>query len=386
MMRRSRRQWRSDHGKGKGKAKKAKAHPKNKWIVVRHSRVHGYGCFARRFIPKGTRIIEYLGERMSHKEADRRYDGADVNDNHTFLFIADRKTVIDASNGGNEARFINHSCDGNCESEIEKSRVFIDAIKDIPKGAELGYDYQIGRDRSDPANVDKIYACRCGSANCRGLDVVATHEGVPSPPGGAPQGGSGKEGEEVPGREEVPERPQIGGQQIGGQEDVPPSRMKLSAVVAASDNDVIGRGNALPWHLPADLAHFKQLTLGKPILMGRMTFEAIGRPLPGRRNLVLSRGGFAAPGVETVSSLDAARAAVAGEAELMIIGGAQLYRQALPVTDTIHLTRVHCRIEGDAHLPPLSREQWREVAREERAADERNAHAMTFITLERVRP
>ena len=159
--------------------------------------------------------------------------------------------------------------------------------------------------------------------------------------------------------------------------------MKLSAVVAASDNDVIGRGNALPWHLPADLAHFKRLTLGKPILMGRMTFEAIGRPLPGRRNLVLSRGGFAAPGVETVASLAEARALLAGEPELAIIGGAQLYRQALPELDLIHLTRVHCRIEGDAHLPPLPAEQWREVAREERAADEKNPCAMSFITLQR---
>jgi SET domain-containing protein len=130
--------------------------------------VHGYGCFARRFIPKGTRVIEYLGDRISHKEADRRYEGADANDNHTFLFVADRNTVIDASHNGNEARFINHSCDGNCESEIEKGRVFIDAIEDIPKGAELGYDYQIGRDRSDPPNVDEIYACRCGSPKCRG--------------------------------------------------------------------------------------------------------------------------------------------------------------------------------------------------------------------------
>ncbi len=150
------------------KAKQGKVRPKNKWIVVRHSKVHGYGCFARRAIPKGTRLIEYLGERISHKEADRRYEGADVNDNHTFLFIADRRTVIDATTGGNEARFINHSCDGNCESEIEKSRVFIDATRDIPKGAELGYDYQIGRDRSDPPNVDEIYACRCGSPECRG--------------------------------------------------------------------------------------------------------------------------------------------------------------------------------------------------------------------------
>jgi hypothetical protein len=140
----------------------------NKWMAVRHSAVHGYGCFAKTFIPKGTRVSEYLGERISHKEADRRYEKADVNDNHTFLFIADRKTVIDASTKGNECRFINHSCDGNCESDTKKGRVFIDAIKDIQKGEELGYDYQIGRDRNDPENVDEIYACRCGSKKCRG--------------------------------------------------------------------------------------------------------------------------------------------------------------------------------------------------------------------------
>jgi SET domain-containing protein len=148
--------------------KRAKSAPKNKWLIVRNSKVHGYGCFARRDIPKGTRVIEYLGERISHKEADRRYEGADVNDNHTFLFIADRRTVIDATRKGNEARFINHHCDGNCESEIEKSRVFIDTTRDIGKGEELGYDYQIGRDRNDPPNVDEIYACRCGSPKCRG--------------------------------------------------------------------------------------------------------------------------------------------------------------------------------------------------------------------------
>jgi hypothetical protein len=142
--------------------------PKNQWIIVRNSPVHGYGCFARRDILKGTRLIEYVGERLSHKEADQRYEDADVNDNHTFLFIADRKTVIDATKGGNESRFINHSCDGNCTSETEKGRVFIDAIKDIAKGEELGYDYQIPRDKEDPPNVDKIYACRCGSPKCRG--------------------------------------------------------------------------------------------------------------------------------------------------------------------------------------------------------------------------
>ena len=149
-------------------ARKPAVAPKNKWLLVRRSKVHGNGCFARRAIPKGTRIIEYLGERISHKEADRRYEGADANDNHTFLFIADRKTVIDATRGGNEARWINHSCDGNCESETEKGRVFIDATRDIKKGEELGYDYQIGRDKNDPLNVDVIYACRCGSPKCRG--------------------------------------------------------------------------------------------------------------------------------------------------------------------------------------------------------------------------
>ena len=140
----------------------------NQWLVVRRSKVHGNGCFARRDIPKGTRIIEYLGERISHKEADKRYEGADVNDNHTFLFIADRKTVIDATRKGNEARWINHHCDGNCESDTKKGRVFVDARRNIRKGDELGYDYQIGRDKNDPPNVDEIYACRCGSPKCRG--------------------------------------------------------------------------------------------------------------------------------------------------------------------------------------------------------------------------
>jgi len=149
-------------------SKRAVRTPKNQWIIVRHSKVHGYGCFARCDIKKGTRLIEYVGDRISHKEADKRYEDADPNDNHTFLFIADRKTVIDASFGGNESRFINHSCDGNCTSEIEKGRVFIDATRDIRKGEELGYDYQIPRDRNDPPNVDKIYACRCGSPKCRG--------------------------------------------------------------------------------------------------------------------------------------------------------------------------------------------------------------------------
>jgi dihydrofolate reductase len=158
----------------------------------------------------------------------------------------------------------------------------------------------------------------------------------------------------------------------------------LTAVFAASDNDVIGRDNALPWHLPADFAHFRRVTMGKPILMGRRTYQSIGRPLPGRRNLVLSRGDFVAPGVETVHSIEEALALVAGEPELANIGGAEVLRLALPRTGRIYLTRVHATVEGDTFLPELPAAEWREVAREERAADERNAYAMSFITLDRV--
>jgi SET domain-containing protein len=135
---------------------------------VRRSKVHGLGVFALRPIKKRTRIIEYLGERISHRIADRRYDDHDENDNHTFLFNVDPGLVIDAGVEGNEARFINHSCGPNCESVIEHRRVFIEALRDIAPGEELSYDYQIGRERGDPPNIDEIYACRCGSTQCRG--------------------------------------------------------------------------------------------------------------------------------------------------------------------------------------------------------------------------
>jgi SET domain-containing protein len=137
-------------------------------IKVRKSKVHGQGVFALQRIRKGTRIVEYVGDRISHARANRRYDDHDENDNHTFLFAVDRNVVIDATVGGNDSRFINHSCDPNCESNIENRRVFVDAIRTIEPGAELNYDYQIGRERDDPPNVDEIYACRCGAKNCRG--------------------------------------------------------------------------------------------------------------------------------------------------------------------------------------------------------------------------
>lgn len=149
----------------KPKQKRARARP---LIEVRHSSIHGYGVFALRRIRKGTTIIEYLGERVSHREADARYEDKDPNDNHTFLFTVDSRTVIDGGVGGNEARYINHGCDPNCESTSRDRRVFIEAIRTIRPGEELSYDYQIQRDPDDPPNVDQIFACRCGATTCRG--------------------------------------------------------------------------------------------------------------------------------------------------------------------------------------------------------------------------
>jgi hypothetical protein len=130
--------------------------------------------FAAKQIPKGARIIEYVGERVSHDEADRRYEEKDANDSHTFLFIVDSKIVIDAGVDGNDARFFNHSCDPNCESTVEKRRVFIEAMRDIEPGTELTYDYQIHREDDDPANIDEVFACRCGFPNCRGTMLWPT--------------------------------------------------------------------------------------------------------------------------------------------------------------------------------------------------------------------
>jgi len=143
-------------------------------LEVRRSKVHGMGAFAVAPIPKGTRLIEYLGERVSHKEADRRYEDKDASDNHTFLFIVDSRTVIDAGVDGNDARFFNHSCDPNCESVIENKRVYIEATREIGPGDELTYDYQIQREAEDPPDIDDIFACRCGAAHCRGTMLWPT--------------------------------------------------------------------------------------------------------------------------------------------------------------------------------------------------------------------
>ena len=140
---------------------------------VRHSRIHGFGVFAARRIRKGTTIIEYLGDRLSHAQADARYEDKDPDDNHTFLFTVDAKIVIDAGVNGNEARYINHGCDPNCESSMRGKRVFIEAIRTIQPGEELAYDYQIQRDSDDAPNVDEVFACRCGAATCRGSMLEA---------------------------------------------------------------------------------------------------------------------------------------------------------------------------------------------------------------------
>ena len=140
---------------------------------VRHSAVHGNGVFALRRIRKGTTVLEYLGDRVSHEEADRRYTDKDPTDNHTFLFTVDDKTVIDAGVNGNEARFVNHGCDPNCQSTAERKRIFIEAIRTIHPGEELCYDYQIQRDEDDAKDIDEVFKCRCGAATCRGSMLEA---------------------------------------------------------------------------------------------------------------------------------------------------------------------------------------------------------------------
>lgn len=161
----------------------------------------------------------------------------------------------------------------------------------------------------------------------------------------------------------------------------------LSIIVAVADNGVIGSGNQLPWRLPDDLKRFKALSLGKPIVMGRKTFDSIGRPLPGRLNIVISRQpGLEIPGCTVVTSIDEAIAAAQPAPEIVIVGGADIYRQVLPQVRVIHLTRVHANVDGDVVFPELKEHEWREVAKEYHPADERHAHAFTFSTLERVGP
>lgn len=162
--------------------------------------------------------------------------------------------------------------------------------------------------------------------------------------------------------------------------------IRLALIVAAAENGVIGRNNALPWHLPEDLRYFKRLTMGKPIIMGRKTFASIGKPLPGRTNIVITRNPvFRAEGVKVVSSLAAALelaqhvALVDGAEEAVVIGGAEIYRAALPQADRLYLTEVHAVVEGDAVLPDIDWNKWLEVSREHHAAQAPGQYDYSFV-------
>ncbi len=166
--------------------------------------------------------------------------------------------------------------------------------------------------------------------------------------------------------------------------------IRLAVIVAAAENGVIGRNNALPWHLPQDLRYFKRVTMGKPIVMGRKTFESIGRPLPGRTNIVITRNpDFTAEGVRVVASLDEALrlagdiARIDGAQELVVIGGVEIYKASIPRADRLYITEVHASVKGDAFLPEIDWEHWREVGREHHGASDANPYEYSFVVYNR---
>ncbi|MBW5291237.1 MAG: Dihydrofolate reductase [Candidatus Ruthia sp. Asou_11_S2] len=160
--------------------------------------------------------------------------------------------------------------------------------------------------------------------------------------------------------------------------------MKLSIIVAMDDNQLIGKNNALPWHLPADLAYFKKTTTGKAVLMGRKTYDSIGRPLPNRRNIIVNRNTkFKADGCEVVGSINAALSLANGDNELMIMGGASFYEQMVNKVDRLYITEVKGKFEGDAYFPEFDRTQFSELSRDSHQADEKNLHAYDFVILDR---
>jgi SET domain-containing protein len=147
---------------------------------LRRSRVHGSGLFATRLIPKDTQIIEYVGEHISHEEADRRHADNAPDDGHTFLFTIDAKTVIDAGVGGNLSRFINHSCDPSCEVILDDERPFVVSLRTIQAGEELAYDYNLTRSPDDPPEIEQVFGCRCGAPSCRGTMLAPPKKPKPA--------------------------------------------------------------------------------------------------------------------------------------------------------------------------------------------------------------
>lgn len=161
--------------------------------------------------------------------------------------------------------------------------------------------------------------------------------------------------------------------------------MSISIITAMADNRTIGINNALPWHLPADLKWFRQQTTGKPVLMGRKTYDSIGRPLPNRRNIVISRdASLHIEGCEVVDNSESALALCEGEDEVMVIGGASFYEQMLPHAKKLYLTMVHADVEGDAHFPEIDFSQWKEIERIDHKADEANTFDYSFVIYERI--
>ena len=160
---------------------------------------------------------------------------------------------------------------------------------------------------------------------------------------------------------------------------------RICLIAALATNRVIGKNNALPWHLPADLKRFKALTMGHPVVMGRKTYASIGKPLPGRHNLVITRNcDYSAPGCDVVHSLDAALAACRGAQEVFIIGGAELYRESLPRAHRLEFTEIHAEFEGDASFPQFSLERWRETGREIHSAEAGVPFRYDFVRYERI--
>ncbi len=160
--------------------------------------------------------------------------------------------------------------------------------------------------------------------------------------------------------------------------------MQLSLIAAMSTNRVIGRQNNLPWHLPADLKHFKTLTLNKPILMGRKTFDSLGNPLPNRQNVVITRQtDWQHPGTTVLHSLQETNTEFAHWTDVMVIGGGELFQQALPMAQRIYLTIIHMETDGDAFFPELDPWVWQEISREPHQADKKNAYDYTFLCFER---
>lgn len=164
----------------------------------------------------------------------------------------------------------------------------------------------------------------------------------------------------------------------------------LALIAAVADNGVVGRNNQLPWYLPEDLKYFKQTTMGKPILMGRKTWESIGKPLPGRTNIVITRQlDYQAAGARVVGTLEQALelaesiATIDGSSELMVIGGAEIYTHALPLARRLYLTEVHARVTGDARFPDWDPAQWRECSREPHEAGENGSYDYSFVVYER---